>query len=157
MTGEQRTTSGDERAAGPLRRLSLWFQRTTNARTVTRVRRKGGRMMGMDVLILHTTGRRSGAHRESPLAWFADGENSWLIIASGGGDRHPDRYANLMANPEDAAIEFSGSQPRPVRPHRLDGPDYDRAWSRIVREQPRYEKYQRRSDRRYPLVRLTAV
>ncbi|WP_051027068.1 nitroreductase family deazaflavin-dependent oxidoreductase [Nocardia higoensis] len=157
MTEQQPKTSAGEQAPGPLRRLSLWFQRTTNARTVTRIRRKGGQMMGMNTLILHTTGRRSGAHRESPLAWFADGENSWLIVASGGGDRHPDWYANLMAHPAQAAIEFSGSAPRPVRPQRLEGADRAQAWTRILREQPRYEKYQRKSEREYPVVRLTAV
>lgn len=157
MAEQQRTGHGEGRAPGPFRRLSLWIQRKTNARTVTRIRRKGGQMMGMDMLILHTTGRRSGAPRESPLAWFADGENSWLIVASGGGDHHPDWYANLMARPERAAIEFHGTGARPVRPHTLDGPDRAQAWDRIVQGQPRYAKYQRTSERAYPLVRLTAA
>jgi deazaflavin-dependent oxidoreductase (nitroreductase family) len=46
----------------------------------------------MELLILHTVGRRSGQPRESPVAWFADGEDAWLIVASGGGSRHPDWY-----------------------------------------------------------------
>jgi deazaflavin-dependent oxidoreductase (nitroreductase family) len=41
----------------------------------------------MDVLILHTVGRRSGQPRETPVAWFADGEDAWLVVASGGKTR----------------------------------------------------------------------
>ncbi|MEU0464394.1 nitroreductase/quinone reductase family protein [Amycolatopsis sp. NPDC006131] len=97
-------------------KLSLWFQRRMNTRTVTRIRRKGGPMMGMDVLILHTAGRRSGQPRETPLTRFA-----------GGGDRNPDRYANLTAHPDRAAIRLSGQDRVPVKPQRLDGADRDRA------------------------------
>ncbi|WP_435070645.1 nitroreductase/quinone reductase family protein [Amycolatopsis thermoflava] len=135
-------------------KLSLWFQRRMNARTVTRIRRKGGRMMGMEVLILHTTGRRSGQPRETPVTWFADGDD-WLLVASGGGNRNPDWYANLMARPDRAAIELSGPDRVPVKPQRLEGADRARAWQRIVAAQPRYDKYQRKSDREYPVVRLT--
>ncbi|WP_235716113.1 nitroreductase/quinone reductase family protein [Amycolatopsis sp. ATCC 39116] len=78
-----------------------------NTRTVTRIRRKGGPMMDMDVLIVHTA--------------------DWLLVASGGGDRNPDWYANLTAHPDRAAIELSGQDRVPVKPQRLDGADRDRA------------------------------
>ncbi|WP_067660470.1 nitroreductase family deazaflavin-dependent oxidoreductase [Nocardia harenae] len=135
--------------------LSLWFQRTTNARTATRIRRKGGAMMGMEMLILHTVGRRSGEPRETPLSWFADGADR-LVVASGGGDRNPDWYANLRANPARVAIELHGSSPTPVTATPLDGAEREQAWARIVEAQPRYAKYQKKSDREYPLVRLAA-
>jgi hypothetical protein len=85
----------------------------------------------MDVLILHTVGRRSGQPRQSPVAWFADGQDAWLAVASGG-RLHPDWYLNLVANPDRA-----------------------QAWQRITAAQPRYAKYQRKTDREYPVVRLT--
>ena len=125
-----------------------------NARTTARIRREGGKVMGMDVLILHTVGRRSGLKRESPVTWFADGEDAWVIVASGGGKVHPDWYVNLMAHPEQASIEMSGD-PTPVTPRRLDGADWARVWRRITEAQPRYAKYQRKSEREYPVVRLT--
>ncbi|MFC8046459.1 nitroreductase family deazaflavin-dependent oxidoreductase [Nocardia sp. NPDC057353] len=134
--------------------LSLWFQRKMNARTATRIRRKGGSMMGMEVLILHTVGRKSGAPRETPLSWFADGADR-LVIASGGGDRNPDWYANLRANPSQVAVELHGEPVTPVVATRLDGADREQAWARIVEAQPRYAKYQKKSDRQYPLVRLS--
>jgi deazaflavin-dependent oxidoreductase (nitroreductase family) len=136
--------------------LSTWFQRRMNARTMTRFRRKGSRFMGMDLLILHTVGRRSGQPRESPLTWFADGDDAWLVVASGGGDRHPDWYANLTAHPGRASVEFHGRDAVAVTPQRLDDAGRAGAWQRITAAQPRYAKYQRKSAREYPVVRLTA-
>ncbi|MEU4313315.1 nitroreductase/quinone reductase family protein [Nocardia sp. NPDC024068] len=140
--------------SGGFTALSLWFQRKMNTRTTRRIRRKGGRFMGMDMLILHTAGKRTGEPRETPISWFSGGDD-WLLVASGGGDRNPDWYANLMAHPERAAVELPGRGTVPVTPHLLAGDDRAAAWKRITDAQPRYEKYQRKSDREYPVVRLT--
>ncbi|MEU3272881.1 nitroreductase/quinone reductase family protein [Saccharomonospora sp. NPDC006951] len=153
MAAEETENRGGHKSGSP-GKLSLWFQRRMNARTNTRIRRKGGKVMGMDLLILHTVGRRSGAQRESPITWFAENEDTWLIIASGGGSRNPDWYVNLMAHPDKAAIEIPGLGTVPVTPHRLDGGDREQAWKHITTSQPRYEKYQRKSERQYPVVRL---
>jgi deazaflavin-dependent oxidoreductase (nitroreductase family) len=126
-----------------------------NARTNARIRRDRATFMGMDLLVLHTVGRRSGQLRESPVAWFADGADARLIVASGGGSRHPDWYLNLMADPGRASVELPGGDPVPVTPHRLEGADREAAWQRITAAQPRLAKYQRKTDREYPVVRLT--
>jgi deazaflavin-dependent oxidoreductase (nitroreductase family) len=68
---------------------------------------------------------------------------------------HPDWCVNLLAHPDQAAIELPGRDAPPVTPHRLDGPDRARAWRRITATQPRYAKYQSKSDREYPVIRLT--
>jgi deazaflavin-dependent oxidoreductase (nitroreductase family) len=135
--------------------LSQWFQRKMNAKSNARIRRKGGSMMGMEVLILHTVGVRSGEPRETPVAWFADGTDGRLVVASGGGRRHPDWYVNLMAHPDRASIELSGQDAVPVTPVRLEGAERVQAWQHVTAAQPRYEKYQRKSERQYPVVRLT--
>jgi deazaflavin-dependent oxidoreductase (nitroreductase family) len=62
----------------------------------------------------------------------------------------PDWYANPIANPDRAAIELHGEQAVPVTPKTLEGTERERAWARIVETQPRYAKYQRKSDRVYP-------
>ncbi|RDI69487.1 nitroreductase family deazaflavin-dependent oxidoreductase [Nocardia pseudobrasiliensis] len=134
---------------------SLWIQRKLNARTVARIRRKGGKHLGMDLLILQTVGRRTGEPRETPVTWFSDGEDTWLLVASGGGKRNPDWYANLMAHPDRAAIELPGRGRIPVTPRLLEGEDRENAWQHIASDQPRYGKYQEKSDREYPVVRLT--
>ena len=126
-----------------------------NARMNRKVRRGRGTFMGMDVLILHTEGRRSGEPRETPVAWFADGD-ARLVVASGGGSRHPDWYANLMGHTDRASIELPGQDAVPVAPQRLDGAEREQAWERIAAAQPRIAKYQSKSDREYPVVRLTA-
>jgi deazaflavin-dependent oxidoreductase (nitroreductase family) len=136
--------------------FSRWMQQTMNARMNRKIRRGRGSFMGMDVLILHTVGRRSGQSRETPVAWFPDGADAWLVVASGGGAQHPDWHANLMAHPEKASIELPGSDSVPFTPRRLDGADRALAWERITAAQPRYGKYQSKSERQYPVVRLTS-
>jgi deazaflavin-dependent oxidoreductase (nitroreductase family) len=126
-----------------------------NVRTNRKIRRGRGRFIGMDVLILNTVGRQSGLQRETPLAWFSDGDDARLIVASGGGSHHPDWYVNLMAHPDRASIELPGGDSLPVAPHRLGGSDREQAWQRIAAAQPRYAKHQSKSDRQYPVIRLT--
>ena len=136
--------------------LSRWVQRTMNARTSRKIRGGRGKLMGMDVLVLNTVGRRSGQPRDTPVAWFADRTDAWLIVASGGGSRHPDWHVNLMAHPDRASIELPGREPMPVTPHQLDGTEREQAWQRIAAAQPRIAKYQSKSDREYPIIRLNS-
>jgi F420H(2)-dependent quinone reductase len=91
MTQNQQAGSRRERRRGSPGAVSRWVQHRMNARMNRKIRGGRGTFMGMDVLILHTMGRRSGQPRETPVAWFADGEDAWLIVASGGKTRHPDR------------------------------------------------------------------
>src|SRR6266542_3366265 len=83
MTQNQQAGSREGRRPGTPGAFSRWMQHRMNARMNRKVRRGGGTFMGMDVLILHTVGRRSGQPRETPVAWFADGEDARLIVASG--------------------------------------------------------------------------
>ncbi|MEE2061274.1 nitroreductase family deazaflavin-dependent oxidoreductase [Rhodococcus artemisiae] len=149
-TGTDRT-----RPPGTPGALSRWFQRTANARTMRKIRRGKGRTMGMDMLILHTIGRRSGQRRETPLMRLADGDDAVLVIASGGGSVNPDWHANLMAHPDGVSVELPGREPVSARAHELRGAEREQAWQRLAAEQPRIAKYQSKSDREYPLIRLT--
>jgi deazaflavin-dependent oxidoreductase (nitroreductase family) len=90
---------GRKMRVGP---VSRWImQQLTN-----RARRKGGRFLGMDVLVLSTVGRKTGQPRQATVSWFPDGENAWLIVASAGGSAHnPDWYHNLAAHPDQVSIE----------------------------------------------------
>ncbi|MFI6600533.1 nitroreductase family deazaflavin-dependent oxidoreductase [Nonomuraea sp. NPDC050536] len=154
MTQKQQAGSGAGRKSGSPGAVSRWVQRKMNARMNRKVRRGRGTFMGMDVLILNTVGRRSGQPRQTPVAWFPDGEDAWLVVASGGGGRHPDWHVNLMAHPDRASIELPGRDTVPVTPYRLGGADRERAWQRIAAAQPRIAKYQSKSDREYPVIRL---
>lgn len=157
-TQNPQAASSERRRPGTPGAFSRWMQHRMNARVNRKVRRGRGTFMGMDVLVLHTVGCRSGQPRATPVAWFVDGDDDTgarLIVASGGGSRHPDWLVNLMAHADGASIELPGGDAVPVTPHRLDAADRERAWQRIAAAQPRIAKYQSKSDREYPVVRLT--
>lgn len=144
----------DERKPGTPGAFSRWMQKTMNTRMIRKVRNGKATFMGMDVLILSTVGSRSGLPRETPVAWFGGGDDVWLSIASGGGSQNPDWYTNLMAHPEQATIELPGRGPLKITPHRLDGAEREEAWKLIAAAQPRIAKYQSKSEREYPIVKL---
>ncbi|SFB43293.1 deazaflavin-dependent oxidoreductase, nitroreductase family [Amycolatopsis marina] len=154
MARNQHAENREGRKPGTPGTFSRWTQRKMNARTNRKIRRGRGKLMGMELLILNTTGRRSGQPRETPVAWFPD-EDGWLIVASGGGSQHPDWHANLRAHPDRVTVELPGRDPLPVTPHQLNGADREQAWQRIAAAQPRIAKYQSKSDREYPVIRLS--
>jgi deazaflavin-dependent oxidoreductase (nitroreductase family) len=118
-------------------------------------RRSGDRFQGMDLLYLTTVGARSGQKRQSTVARFADGDDSWLVVASAGGSaHHPAWYHNIAAHPDQVWIEFGGRQMR-VTPKQLDGDERNEAWRRITQSQPRYTGYENKTDRAIPVIRLT--
>jgi deazaflavin-dependent oxidoreductase (nitroreductase family) len=117
-------------------------------------RRKGYTSMGMDVLFLTTIGRKTGERRETPLAWFPDGDDAWLIVASAGGSAHnPAWYHNIAARPDQVWIELPKRTLR-VAPEQLAGARREECWKRIVQAQPRYGKYQEKTDRLLSVIRL---
>ena len=76
------TTNGTKGARQPRGgRLLQWMNRFM----MNRIRRSGGKTMGMNALVLTTVGRKSGQPRSTPVGFFADGENRWLIVASAAG------------------------------------------------------------------------
>ncbi|PSL02119.1 deazaflavin-dependent oxidoreductase (nitroreductase family) [Haloactinopolyspora alba] len=155
MTPNQQADERGARRPGTPGAFSRWMQRTMNARMIRKVRRGRGEFMGMDVLVLRTVGRRSGQGRETPLAWFDEGSDARLVVASGGGSRNPAWHANLMAHPDQVSIELPGGDVTSVTPQQLDGAEREHAWQRIATAQPRIAKYQSKSERQYPVVRLT--
>jgi deazaflavin-dependent oxidoreductase (nitroreductase family) len=134
-------------------RVSRWVGRWMS----NQHRRKGYRFMGMDVLFLTTVGRKTGERRETPVAWFPDGENAWLIVASAGGSAHnPAWYHNLAVHADQVWIELPQHKLR-VTAEQLEGARREECWKRIVQAQPRYAKYQEKTDRLLPLIRLVPV
>lgn len=118
-------------------------------------RRSGDKFQGMDLLYLTTVGAKSGEQRQSTVSRFADGENSWLIVASAGGSaQHPAWYHNIAAHPDQVWAEVGGERFR-VTPVQLDGEERAQAWQRITALQPRYAGYEGKTDRAIPVIRLT--
>jgi deazaflavin-dependent oxidoreductase (nitroreductase family) len=104
-------------------------------------------------LVLHTTGRRSGQPRLTPLSYTRDGD-AYVVIASDGGAPHdPDWYLNLQADP-DVEIEVGGRR-RPAQAETVTGDERDRLWRKAVGSFGGYAGYQARTTRQIPVVRLT--
>ena len=116
------------------------------------------RIQGRPLLLLTTTGAKTGNVRETTLGWFPDdegGSDSRLIVASNAGAAsHPNWYVNLARRPDGAAVEVDGRR-FGVKAESLEGPERDRAWKRIVALAPGYGKYEQDTDREIPVVRLT--
>ncbi len=115
----------------------------------------GGRMMNSPVLLLLTTGRKSGKERTTPLLYLRDGVNYIMVASNGGTAGDPAWWLNLQRDPE-AIVEVGGSRLR-VRAEEVKGEQKRRLWRRLVEMYPLYESYQRRTDREIPVISLRPV
>ncbi len=144
------TRPGTRGARQPGGRLMLWF----NKLAARRIRRKGGKMMGFNALVLTTVGRKSGLERMSPVGWFPGNDGSWLIVASAGGaPGNPAWYYNLAAHPDKVRIEVDGRAVA-VTADQLHGTERAQAWKQITTSAPRFALYQQKTDRELPIIRL---
>ena len=108
-----------------------------------------------NMVVLTTTGAKSGVERSSTLASFPEGDRSWLIVASmGGAAAHPSWYVNLAKNPDQVFLQVGGERFK-VRPASLHSAERATAWKRITSEASNFAEYQTKTDREIPVVRLT--
>lgn len=112
----------------------------------------GGPFEGAPMLLLHSTGARSGAERINPVVYQRD-EDRWVVFASkGGADTNPDWFHNLKANPE-TTVQI-GSEKREVRARVATDEERKRLWPMAVDTYSGYDGYRKRTDRKIPLVVL---
>ena len=112
----------------------------------------GGSMAGLQVLLLTTTGRKSGLLRTTALGFFED-NGAYIISASNaGGNKNPDWLANLQSNPK-VTLEIKGSRINASAETSAPA-DRQRLWTRLVELAPRYATYQQKTSREIPLVIL---
>lgn len=145
------TRPGTRGARQPKGRLMLLL----NAFMARRIRKGRKNPMGFDVLILTTTGRKSGVERTSPVGWFPEGNGNWLIVASANGAAdNPAWYYNLKAAPDKARIEVDGAEVLVIA-EQLHGAEREAAWQSITSAAPRFATYAVKTDREIPVIRLT--
>ena len=118
--------------------------------------RIGGRGLGMPVLVLTTTGAKSGAKRSVMLTSPLQLGDSYVLVASrGGDDRNPAWLHNLQADPA-VEVELDG-RTRPMRARVADAAERAELWPRIVADHSNYGSYQSKTDREIPVVVLDPV
>jgi len=131
-----------------------WAFRWGNKLMARRIRRKGGKIMGFNALVLTTIGRKSGLERTNPVGWFPGPDGSWLIVASVNGAKgNPAWYYNIAAHPDQVQIEVDGRKVAVVA-EQLHGTERAEAWQQIITAAPRFAKYEQKTDRELPIIRL---
>ena len=112
----------------------------------------GGNFEGAPLLLLTSTGAKSGQQHTSPMMYQADGDR-WLVFASyAGAPKHPAWYHNLVAHP-DAVIEV-GTETVEVTAVVTEGAERDRLFAEQVRRYPGFGEYQDKTSRVIPVVAL---
>jgi len=115
--------------------------------------RVGNRVAGMPVVMLTTTGRKSGKRRKTMLTSpVVDGEKIVLVASYGGDPRHPTWFLNLRETP-DVEVTMDG-RTRAMRAHVASADEKKDLWPRVVARYKGYGQYQTRTTRDIPLVIL---
>ncbi len=107
--------------------------------------RIGGRISEAPVLLLTTTGRKSGQQRTAPVVYLADGENLVVIGSNAGHSRTPAWSLNLKANPK-AEVEV-GRRRRQVRARVAEGEERADLWRKHNEQYSGFDEYEARTDR----------
>jgi deazaflavin-dependent oxidoreductase (nitroreductase family) len=108
------------------------------------------------LILLDTTGARTGQRRTSPVGCFADGERLLVVASKAGADTDPDWFRNLVANPtvgvrrweDDELVEYQATATV------LRDDERDRVFDWIVQRAPGFGQYQTKTDRVIPVVAL---
>jgi F420H(2)-dependent quinone reductase len=117
----------------------------------------GGRalasMRGMPVLLLTTTGRKTGKRRTTPLMYIRDGEKYVITASNSGSDHGPAWYRNLLAEPG-VEVDVPGRRLH-VQSAVAKPAEHEKYWAQLVTRAPFFEAYRKGTSRHIPIVILT--
>ena len=114
-----------------------------------------GMFKGAPLLLLTSTGAKSGQTRINPLAYTRDGDRYVVIASKGGAPTHPDWFHNVVANPE-VTVEV-GRERIPAKAVVAEGAERDRLYDAQAALMPGFAEYQRKTTRRIPVVILEPI
>jgi deazaflavin-dependent oxidoreductase (nitroreductase family) len=114
----------------------------------------GGHFENTPLLLLHTTGAKSGQPRINPVAYVKDGERFVIVASKGGAPENPDWYYNLLAHPE-VTVEV-GTETLKVQATPAEEPERTRLFDRMAAKNPGFDEYRKKTDRQIPVIVLTA-
>lgn len=118
--------------------------------------RAGGEIEGMHrdrLVLLTTTGARTGQPRTTPMMFHRDGGRLLVVASNVGAPRHPHWYRNLVADPR-VTVEV-GDETYPAVATTLEGADRARSWSMLKRSYPFFADHEASTERIIPVVALT--
>ena len=110
---------------------------------------------GKALMVLTTTGRKSGLPRESVVSFSRDGDDYVVVGSKSGEPEDPWWFTNLVANPA-VTVEADG-ETFEARATVAEGADRDAIWDRHVAEHPQFAEYTSKTDRIIPIARLTPL
>ncbi len=112
----------------------------------------GGHFEGMDLLLVHTTGAKSGKLRINPTAYAKDGDYHFIIASKGGADTHPDWYHNMVANPN--VIVEVGEDTFTAVAEVAQGPERTELFGKMAAKYPMFAEYEQKTERTIPVIKL---
>ena len=116
----------------------------------------GGQFAGAPLLLLHTTGARTGSERITPMMYRDLGGGAVAVFASkAGAPTHPDWYHNLVANPDVTAEIGAGT--RGFRARTATGDERELIWAKHKEAYPGFADYEAKTDREIPVVILEPI
>jgi proline iminopeptidase len=107
---------------------------------------------GSTILLLTTTGRKTGKPTTTPLIYDLDGDNPVIVASKGGAPEHPGWYRNILAHPH-VEVQIK-SEKFHAHPRTAEGAERERLWKQMNRMWPHYDEYQKKTDREIPVVVL---
>jgi len=127
-----------------------------NQNLIAEYRANGGKVTGMfantPLLLLTTTGAKSGKPRVAPLAYTKDNGRLVIMASKGGAPTNPDWYRNLLAHP-DVTVEL-GTESFPARATVTQGAERQRLFDQMAAQMPGFAEYQRNTTRQIPVIVL---
>ena len=115
----------------------------------------GGQFADTPLLLLHTTGAKSGLPRLNPVAYIADGERLVVMASKAGAPTNPDWYYNIVANPE-VSVEV-GTEQFQARATIAVEPERTQLYEKMAAVNPGFAEYQRQTTRIIPVIVLTRM
>jgi len=127
-----------------------------NRQLIEEFRANGGKVGGMwegrPLLLLTTTGAKSGQRRTNPTMYLRDGDRLLVFASKAGAPTSPDWYHNLVAHPE-VTVEV-GNETYPAIATVITGEERDRLYAKQAQLYPQFADYQARTTRPIPVVAL---
>lgn len=115
----------------------------------------GGYFKDMSLLLLHTTGAKSGQPRLNPVAYTNDGDRLVIIASKSGAPTNPDWYYNVVANPE-VGVEV-GTEQFQAQAAVMPEPERTELFGNMASKYPGFAEYEQKTTRVIPVITLTRL